>query len=298
MCPASRPESPAVVERCVRLVEEMSLRPVVGKHVLRVHGHTAGTIAERLEDLTDFLQDDSISAIFCLTGGFGSMHLLPYLDYSSIALRPKIVVGCDDNTALLLALHARTGLVTFHGPNLDQLTTKYSFDRLKMAMTSTQPLSQVSIVTDKDNGVLPAVAYAPVAGQASGRLVGGNISALVSLLGTPYHPDVHDAVLFLEDINERNDIIERWMTTLYVSGQLAAVKGVAFGEFVNCGPKSSYNTLSLEDLLGERLNRLSVPSCFGLPLGQSNHMATVPMGVNVLFDAARGVLEFSESGVS
>ncbi|HEY9870668.1 MAG TPA: LD-carboxypeptidase [Candidatus Obscuribacterales bacterium] len=298
VCPASRPESPAVVNYCARLLEEMSLRPVVGKHVLRVHGYMAGTDEERLEDLLSFLQDDSIAAIFCVTGGFGSMRLLPHVDYGSVASQPKIVVGCDDNTALLLALNAMSGLVTFYGPNLDQVKTKHSFERLKTAVTDARPPSPVSAATEGDDDVLPAAPYAPVPGRVQGKLIGGNMSALVSLLGTPYQPDLQDAVLFLEDINERNDILERWLTTLYVSGELATVRGVAFGEFVNCGPKSSYNTLSLEDLLGERVKRLAIPSCFGLPLGQSSRMATVPIGVNVSFDAARGVLEFAEAGVS
>lgn len=298
VCPASRPESPAVVERCVRLLEAMSLRPVVGKHVLRVHGYMAGRDEERLEDLLGFLQDESIAAIFCVTGGFGSLHLLPYLDYSSVASQPKIVVGCDDNTTLLLALNAMSGLVTFYGPNLDQVRTKHCFERLKAALIDAQPPPPVSAATEGCDDVLAAAPYAPVPGRVQGRFIGGNMSALISLFGTPYQPDLQDAVLFLEDINERNDILERWLTTLYISGELAKVRGVAFGEFVGCGPKSSFNTLSLEDLLGDRMKRLSIPSCFGLPLGQSSRMATVPVGVNALLDAARGVLEFAEAGVS
>src|SRR5438067_2008858 len=117
IAPASRPESPAVVQRCSRIVEEMGFRPVVGKNVLRTHGYMAGRDAERLDDLNSMIDDETISAIFCLTGGFGSIHLLPDVHYPALRQSPKIIVGADDNTHLLLAIHSKTGLVTFSGPN-------------------------------------------------------------------------------------------------------------------------------------------------------------------------------------
>jgi len=282
----------------VKLVEELGFMAVVGKHVLNVHGYMAGTDAERLDDLNTLLADDSIAAVFCITGGFGTIHLLEQMDYTSLSARPKIIAGCDDITSLLLAVHTRSRVVTFHAPNLDQVRSQYTFDRLKIAVTSREPLPAVSIEDRSDAQFVPPVAYAPIGGRAEGLSIGGNLTALVSLMGTPFQPEFDRRILFLEDVSERNDVLDRWLTNLYISGQLARTSAVAFGDFVGCGTKNSYNTLSPEDLLGARLKMLSKPSCFGLPFGQSDHTATIPIGINVSFDADNGRLEFADSALA
>jgi muramoyltetrapeptide carboxypeptidase len=188
-------------------------------------------------------------------------------------------------------------MVTFHGPNLDQVRSQYTFDRLKTAVTSRQPLPALSVSDSSDTQFVPAVAYAPIGGRVDGLSIGGNLTALVSLMGTPFQPEFDQHILFLEDMNERNDVLDRWLTNLYVSGHLQRTAGVVFGEFVGCGTKSSYTTLSLEDLFGARLKMLSKPSCFGMPVGQSHHTATVPIGLNASFDADNGRLEFTDSAL-
>lgn len=276
----------------------MGLVPVVGKHVLNVHGHLAGTDAERLEDLNGFLADDSIAALFCITGGFGSLRLLEDLDWAAITARPKIIVGCGDVTSLLLAVHTKANLVAFHGPNLDQVRSQYTFDRLKAAVTGSDPVAAVTADQGDNLPRFSAVQYTCVGGTVQGLTTGGNLSALVALMGTPFQPDFEGRILCLEDVNERNDILDRWLTTLYVSGHLARTAGVVFGEFVGCGTKSSFNTLSPEDLLGGLLKTLSKPSCFGLPFGHAHNAATIPIGIKTSLDTDRGRLEFLESAVS
>ncbi len=298
VCPASRPSSPAVVQKCIRVVEEMGMVPVVGKHVLKVQGYLAGTDAERLDDLNGFFADDSIAAIFSIKGGFGSLRLLGDIDWAAIAARPKIIVGCGDITSLLLAVHTKSNLVTFHGPNLDQVRTQYTFDRLKTAVTSRDPVSAVTPDHGDSPPMFSVVPYTAVGGRVEGLSTGGNLSSLISLMGTPFQPDFDNRILCLEDVNERNDILDRWLTTLYVSGHLARTSGVVFGELIGCGPKSLYNTLSPEDLLGGILKTLSKPSCFGLPFGHSHNAATIPIGIKTSFDADHGRLEFLESALS
>jgi len=298
VCPASRPDSPVVLKRCQQIVEDMGFVPVVGKSVMKTHGYMAGTDEERLEDLMSFLHDDSIAGIFCVTGGFGSMHLLPYLEYKRIAVQPKVIVGGDDNTSLLTAIHARSGLVTFVGPNLDQINSKYSFERFRDAVTGKGHLAPVTVADVHSDGYMRPVAYSPVAGDIKGRLLGGNLTALVSLMGTEYQPNFEDAILFLEDRDERNDILDRWFTTLYVSGELGRLGGIAFGQFENCSTKASFNMLSLEELFGDRLCLLHIPSCFGFPIGQGKEAATVPLGVTVHLDTEKARLEFLEPALA
>src|SRR3990167_5427025 len=121
VCPASRPESPQVIKRSVKIVEELGFRPVIGKHVLSIHGYTAGTDEQRLDDLMTFLDDDSVAGLFCVTGGAGSISLLSGLPYSLVSTKPKVLVGGNDNTHLLLAIHTCSRLVVLYGPNLDEI---------------------------------------------------------------------------------------------------------------------------------------------------------------------------------
>ena len=297
VCPASRLHDPSAVEYAKVIIESMGLQPVIGKNVLSIRGFMAGSDEERLADLAEFFSDDSIAGIFCLTGGYGTLRLLDKLDYSLIAAHPKVVVGSDDNTSLLLALYARSGLVSFHGPNLDRVNTRSCIEQLKQAIMSAVPLPPIlpGDTTYGDTN-LPC-AYAPVAGTASGRLVGGNLTALVSLMGTPFQPPLVGSILFLEDRNERNDILDRWFTTLFVSGELSRSSAVLFGQFENCGTKGSTNLSSLEDLFGDRLRELAKPCCFHLPVGQAAACRPIPIGIEAVVDTSAGRLEFVESAL-
>jgi muramoyltetrapeptide carboxypeptidase len=293
--PASRPDGPAVIERAVKAMEWMGFKPVIAQHALDMQGFLAGADSDRLADLMTFFQDDSIKGIFCLSGGYGSLRLLDKIDYKLIAEHPKVLVGSDDNTALLLAVNKLTHMVVFHGPNLDQLNSPVSFENLQQAVGWKKPLKPLHVRIGKI--AFGGSHYAPVKGTVSGRLLGGNLTAIGSLMGTPYQPDFSESILFLEDKNERNDMLDRWFSTLYVSGQLDKVAGVAFGDFVNCGRKGSSNMLSLEDLFGDRLKEMNKVSCFGFPVGQCEESYSVPIGVTTRLNTSDGKLEFLESAL-
>lgn len=393
LAPSSRPHNPASINRAVKLVEQLGFRPVVGKNVLNIHGFMAGTDAERLADLTEAWRDDSIKAIFCLTGGYGVMHLLDKFDFDLAKQKPKLYVGSDDNNNFALALYSRAGLASLHSPNLDRIVSKEAFQSLKEALTSGEPLPFLT-ASYPDSGVDGAVSvdsagsegsgagsggsggssvesevfagdardedrhaeplsgeaagsagashggsarskrgsksssspsnkgsekgnrpksdsffssggrlqveyrFVPVPGRVEGPLVGGNLTVLTGLMGTPFQPALEESILYLEDVNEHNDMLDRWFTTLYVSGELAKTAGVAFGDFDNCGAKDSYNLLSLEDLFGDRLKEMKKPSCFGFPFGQSARSRTIPLGVRARLNAEVGTIEFLEPALS
>jgi muramoyltetrapeptide carboxypeptidase len=297
VCPAGRPESAAVIARCVKVVEELGFVPVVGEHVLKIQGFMAGSAQERAADLNGFIENDSIKAIFCLTGGYGSLHVLPLVNYEKLAASPKLITGCDDNTSLLNAIHARTGLVCFHAPNVDQIKTKFTFDRFRSLVTSN---SQSSFSTREacNDVVGGGDHYFPVDGVCEGSLIGGNLTALVSLLGTQYAPSFERSLIFLEDKNEQNGILDRWFTTLYIAGHLRSASGVAFGYFENCNPKQSLNMLSIVDTFGDRLKELKKPSCFGFPFGQGSDTVGVPIGTLARLNCQAGTIELLESPLS
>lgn len=296
VAPGGRPYRPSVVSRAARLVEDMGFSPVIGDHVLSVKGHTAGRLEQRVQDVNKFLTDDSVSAIFCISGGFGALELLPHLDYAAIERHPKIIVGGGENTTLLMGVHKRTGLITFHGLNLEDVKSEPSFLSLKATLTAASTLT--TICADTVTGALWSDNHSHVAveGIGQGQLLGGNLTGLTSLFGTEFEPDLKDAVLFLTDHDERNDILDRWFTTLYVSGQLERVKAVALGYFDNCGNKGSFNILSVEDLFSERLVELNLPSIFDFPVA-GGASPTIPVGVSVALDTRRKTLEFLQAAL-
>jgi|688.fasta_scaffold373425_2 muramoyltetrapeptide carboxypeptidase len=296
VAPGGRPYKPSVVSRAVRLVEDMGFKPVVGEHVLEVKGHSAGSVAQRVEDFNKFLSDDSISAILCITGGFGGLSLLPYLDFAAVQRNPKVIVGGGENTTIVLGVHTRSGLITFHGPNLDDIKSEQSFVSYKSTLTSNSNLPPL-LADTVDSAWSENHSHVPLEGVGQGHLLGGNLTGLASLFGTDFEPDLNGAVLFLTDHDERNDILDRWFTTLYVSGQLEKAKAVALGYFDNCGNKGSFNILSIEDLFSERLLELSIPSIFDFPIAGGSS-PTVPIGISVALETRRKRLEFLQAALS
>lgn len=290
VAPGGRPYKPSVVSRAARLVESMGFRSVIGAHVLEVKGHSAGSINQRTEDFNKFARDESISAIFCITGGFGALSLLPFLDYTALANHPKVIAGGGENTALLLALYSRIGLVTFHGPNLSDIKSEFTFKSMQANLSNRDPLWPISAAT-ASSAWSEIHSHVAVAGIGQGLLLGGNLTAMASLFGTPFEPDLTDSVLFLTDHDDRNDILDRWLTTLYVSGQLARIRACAFGYFDNCGNKGSFNILSIEDMFSERLVELKRPCIFDFPIAGGD-CPTVPIGVRVALDTGARKLDY------
>jgi muramoyltetrapeptide carboxypeptidase len=275
-------------------VQDMGFEPILGRHLLSTHGYMAGSDEERVSDLVHALIDPSIHAVWAITGGFGSIHLLDKLPYESFKENPKIVLGCDDISHVLLALYKKCGVVTFSAPNLDRIDSKELFDRVRKALTATDhPHDLVH-----HDQLLDDFCYSPVEGFGKGKVIAANLTALVSLFGTPYEPDIEGAVLLLEDRSERNDILDRWLTTLYISGKLSHVTAVGFGHFEDCDSRGSFNMLSFEELAADRLSSMRIPCCFDLPFGQSAETFVVPIGITAVLDTAKGKLSFSESALS
>jgi muramoyltetrapeptide carboxypeptidase len=282
----------------VRLIEEMGLTPVVGANALKYHGHLAGTDEERLTDLNRFLVDDSISAVACVTGGFGALALLSGIDYDGLKKNPKLMVGSDENTALLLAVHKQCALPVVLAPNLDRVRSKTSFESLRCALTSSNPIRLECEKEQVSEHSFISQSYSSFTGKASGIMCGGNLSAVLSLMGTPYQPEFENVVLYLDDYNERYDILDRWFTTLYVAGALAQTNGVMFGDFNGCGARGNTSILPIEDVFGDRLNKLKKTNMFGLPSGHNSNSHSLPLGVRCQFDTKAGVVEFECGAVS
>lgn len=258
------------LERGCRALEALGFRPRLPEGLFSVRDGFAGDDAHRARLLERLFADPEIEAVLCARGGWGSLRILPLLDYAAIASRPKALVGFSDATALLAAVFARAGLVVFHGPMVCGLAEAARRTRtgLLEALCSGEPLSIRLLRRD----VLRP-------GRAEGRLAGGNLTTLCHLVGTPFAPDFRGCLLFLEDRGEAAYRIDRMLTQMRLAGMLAGVRGVLLGSFRDCGPAEEIVRIVLQAFGDRRL-----PIVAGLPAGHGEPNRTLPLGTRARLD--------------
>lgn len=295
--PASAAFEPDSIFMARDLLEALEFKVVIGKHAFDKFGYFAGTDRDRAADVNAMFANPGVDGIFCYTGGWGSPRILPFLDFGMIARNPKVIVGYSDITALLNAIHQETGLVTFHGPVASSIFDKYSVDNLRRVVMSSEPIGVLmnppkkeDQLVDKTNRILRIVP-----GRASGRLAGGNLTLLASLMGTPWEVDSDGAILLIEDTHEEPYSIDRMLTQLDLGGKFSRVAGVVFGRCTDCNVTGP--SFSLEEVLRGRFSSLSVPVISGLSFGHIEQKLTLPIGVTATLDAASGTLEIAEPAV-
>ncbi|HKW91597.1 MAG TPA: LD-carboxypeptidase [Methylomirabilota bacterium] len=303
VAPSAAPNEPERTRYAIETVESLGFKVKAGAHVFDRDGYLAGSDAARAADLNEMFADDGVDAIWCVRGGYGAMRLLPALDYALIQRKPKALIGYSDITALHMAIHRHAGLVTFHGPVAWRAFTPYTLGELKRALWTADTPARLGAPpafepragqVDWENRVTRLVP-----GKARGRLLGGNLCLMAHLCGTPYFPDLHGAILFLEDVDEPYYRIDRFMTQLWLSGGLAGVVGVAFGKFTDCQPSPFFlQNRPLEDILAERFRDLGVPTVSGLMIGHVEDQTTLPVGCLAELDADVGTLTLLEPGVA
>lgn len=299
VAPGSPPPDPADIDRYAFAIQKLGFQPKLAPNVRQRLGYLAGDDASRASDLMGMFADDSVKAIICVRGGYGSARLLGMLDLGFIRRHPKIFIGFSDITALHCALQMRSRLVTFHGPTLNTDITDSSpsaFSIQSLLKTVMQPSAPGSICGDaqKNISILKS-------GTATGPLVGGNLSVLSTLIGTPFQPRFKDAIFFFEDVSEPPYHFDARLTQLLNAGLLQQVAGVAVGTNKDCidpdAAKTKEYQQSLDDVLRDRLLPLGVPVVSGLPFGHVRDNATLPMGLQATLDGVNGDLVMNESAV-
>jgi muramoyltetrapeptide carboxypeptidase len=268
----------------IALLESSGFRVRLAPHVYEKRGYLAGEDEARLSDLHDMFRDKDIKAVFCTRGGYGCMRLLDDIDYELIKENPKIFVGYSDITALLMAIRKKTGLITFHGPMVRGLATKNqsNWESLLQTISSSQPLK----LSFQEGTTL-------VAGTAKGKLIGGNLSMICHLVGTPYLPSLDGCILFVEERGEALYRLDRMLTHLRLSGQLTGLSGFIAGVFEECSDMSA-----IEDLLADILSGLNVPLATGLPVGHGLKNMTVPIGLPAILNTDSRTLSIMEAAVT
>lgn len=290
------------IHAALETVASLGFRVKAGEHLFARHGYFAGDDAARAADLMAMFADPEIAGIMCLRGGYGCSRLLPHLDFDLIRRNPKVMVGYSDVTALLNPIRARSRLVTFHGPIAAHAFSPYTYAEFCKVVVEGQ--SGVTL------GAAPPFAAAPgkvdwtnravtlASGVARGRLVGGNLTLLAHLAGTPHAVDMRGAILFLEDVGESVYSIDRMLTQLWLAGALQQAAGIVLGKFTEIRPARHAHQFTLEQVLRDRFAALGIPAVQGLMIGHVDDQTTVPIGCLAELDADARTLTLLEAAVS
>jgi muramoyltetrapeptide carboxypeptidase len=240
----------------------------VGQGVLASTGYLAGDDQRRIDELNGLLRDPDVRAIACARGGYGIMRILPHLDAGALRADPKPIIGFSDVTALLMWAWSQAGVRGVHGPVVAHLGELGSDDHARLFEVLEHPDAPLQLEATSIGA----------AGPVCGPLIGGNLSLLSHLVGTPYLPDLRGAVLLVEDIGERPYAIDRYLTHLGLAGVLSGLAGVLVGELVRCDESHGPSAL---DVIGERLSNYQLSGRAGAPVGHGTRNRAFTLGTMV-----------------
>lgn len=294
IAPGDRPRSPSEVQRACRLIELLGFKAELRFDVEgRVGAWTASDNA-RADAFMDAWCDEHVRALWVVRGGWGAARLLPLLDYQAIAARPKLLLASGEASALLLAIHQRTGLVTLHAPVLASGALN-TFARTWLLQLLTNPAAQgmvPSLETDPFDLTRAPVSFR--GGIAEGPLLGGELTELASLVGTPDAPQVAGRVLFGSLPQTHPYVLERHLTALRLSGLATGCAGIVLSDYNGTPTPGTTVTLTLEEALRYGLKDVERPMCYGLPIGEGPTTAALPLGVRARLNASARTLELLE----
>lgn len=276
-------------------LESMGFEVVLGDNYYDRHGYFAGEDAARASDINSFFAEPSIKMIFA-RGGWGAPRVLPLLNYDMIRANPKVLLGYSDATALITAVHVKTGMVTFHGPSPLNTFSAEHFRRVVMNGEH-YTMSNPTFITENTLVQTENRIQTIRGGKATGKILGGNLSLLTAVTGSEYLPDWEGSILFIEDVEEAVYRIDRMMTELSLSGVLKKIRGFVFGRCTECDPGSGFGSLTMEEMLAEHIAPLGIPAFSGSMIGHIDEQFTIPLGIDVEIDADAGSITMLESGV-
>ena len=261
-------------------LRKMGYEPVFDQSIFDRDFYFAGSAERRARELEQMFSREDVKAIICARGGYGANYLLPHLDIKKIVAHPKIFVGYSDLTTLTTWFCDAAGLATFHGPMLakdfarsngiDLSSWQSAIERKSEWRLDFRPESSVKTLTE---------------GRAEGVLYGGCLSMLVASLGTPWEIQTAGTILFIEDVSTKPYQIDRMLMHLKLAGKFAGVRGIIFGEMLDCAPPPGQK-YTLEEIVMRIVGDLKVPVVYGLPSGHvAGQNITLPVGIDVRLEA-------------
>ncbi len=295
IAPSGAVRTAGSLQSAVEETERMGFRVKVGASCASAYGYLAGTDEVRARDVNEMFLDDGVDAIFCVKGGYGATRILDRIDYEAIAAQPKIFVGYSDVTALHIAFLEKCGLVTFHAPMpvscwADAPLDAVSAESMKKTLMNAEPVGEIVNPEGFARTCL-------VGGAAEGQLVGGNLTLVSHLMGTPYELDVTGRILFLEDVGEYTYSIDRMLTQLRLAGVFDRCAGIVFGDFRRCETEYPDFGFTLREVIDDVVLPCGKPVFMGLRAGHCTPKLTLPFGVKCRMDAAKCSLTVLEKAV-
>ncbi|MGA3113581.1 MAG: LD-carboxypeptidase [Syntrophobacteraceae bacterium] len=282
VAPAS-PFKTDTYEKGVQILRNAGYEVVPGKNIFKKQSYLAGTDLDRLQDLTEAVMDPKIEAIICIRGGYGSGRLLPQIPFSSFRRNPKIFIGHSDITFLHFGLMSKAGWTTFHGPNLTGMSE--APQRAESVLKVLSGEASYEWRFDREQIVRP--------GSVKGRVLGGNLSCFVHLLGTPYIPDMSGALLLIEDSGEALYRLDRMMNHLKLAGILPLLGAILLGEFTACAENDDVCRMVMD-----HVTEYDFPVVQGLPFGHGSRNEVIPFGAPFVLDTDERMLRILEAPVA
>lgn len=260
----------------------LGYEPVYSESILERDLYFAGSVERRTRELEEMFTRDDVRAILCARGGYGANYLLRSVNWQTIARHPKIFVGYSDVTSLLTWFADECNFVTFHGP---MVTKDFAVaDGVDIASWESALSGEVGWEIGSESGAKPLSA-----GEAEGVLYGGCLSLLAAATGTPFEMDPLGTILFIEDVAAKPYQIDRMLMQLKLAGNFTEVKGIVFGEMMDCR-QSADQDYSLEEVVMRVVGDLGLPVAFGLRSGHvSRANITLPIGVRARLEVGTDV---------
>ncbi|SFS57544.1 muramoyltetrapeptide carboxypeptidase [Paenibacillus sp. 453mf] len=285
IAPAS-PGDAARITKAANYLLGLGLQVQFGETVYSEYGYLAGEDQDRADELNAMFANPDIKAIVCARGGYGTARMADLLDYELIQRHPKFFWGYSDITFLHNAIFQRTGLITFHGPMLTCLASD---------LVDPLTLEGFKLLFGKDvpsytEAISPLEVLIP--GTGAGPIVGGNLSLLVTTLGTPYEIDTTGKLLLIEDIDEEPYRIDRMLNQLLQAGKLTEAAGIIVGDFHHCDPVKRASSLSLDEVIRHYMTKAGRPAVSGFRIGHCSPNIAIPLGLPALLDTNRKLLQF------
>lgn len=295
VAPASTPSTEEKILKGAEYLEKLGYRVKFGKYIRNQHGYLAGADEERSADFNNMVKDKNVKAIFSIRGGYGTPRILQMIDYRALKQNPKIIVGYSDITALQLAIFRKIGLVTFSGAmtgvEMWKEMDSYTEEHFWRVLTSTKKVGALENPSAEKLITLNS-------GNGRGRLLGGNLSLLACIMGTPFQPIMRGSILFLEDVEESPHHVDRMLAQLLNSGVLRGIAALVFGVFTDCKPTNPDEPhLTIEEIQKEYADKIKCPVIANLQYGHIPKKLTIPIGLQATLDTISGKIEVLESAV-
>ncbi|MBD3636208.1 MAG: LD-carboxypeptidase [Crocinitomicaceae bacterium] len=277
--PAGSIWNKAHITKIENKMSELGFATRLGQTLYEQDGFLAGNDEMRANEFMEMIEDTSVRAILTMRGGWGCARILDRLDYEVIAKNPKIIMGFSDITSLVNAIQTKTGLVTYHGPCGYSSWGDFTTSQVINSVVIGKPYTMKN-PTDYTEDLKTWSS-----GKATGKLIGGNLTVISSMVGTSFEPNWNDKILFLEEIKEEPYRVDRMLWQLKQAGVYQKVSGIVLGSFRKCVPEEPEKSFSLEEIFEQHFKNVPFPVYQGASFGHITPKFTLPIGVMAEMDA-------------